>query len=205
MLDIDTYLRVITDNKIMNQWYHIVHYTTDINCCCFCPIASYNHWIISILMIHPYEFCFAFLGFLMVAFTHISWWRHEMKLFSTLLTLCAGNSPVTGEFPSQRPVTRSFEVFFDLRLNKWLSKQSRGWCFETPSRPSWRHCNDSKPKLYVNILRFTVWSTLLQVVLLFYTAMRWLLVKNLTVQVDVCASVMCVCVCCLESLKRHAK
>ena len=37
--------------------------------------------------------------------------------------LCAGNSPVTGEFPAQRPVTRRFDVFFDLRLNKRLSKQ----------------------------------------------------------------------------------
>ena len=41
-----------------------------------------------------------------------------------LLAICAGNSPVTGEFPAQRPVTRSFDVFFDLRLNKRLSKQS---------------------------------------------------------------------------------
>ena len=48
-----------------------------------------------------------------------------MEAFSVLLTLCAGNSPVTGEFPSQRPVTRSFDIFFDLRLNKRLSKQSR--------------------------------------------------------------------------------
>ena len=37
---------------------------------------------------------------------------------SALLALCAGNSPVTGEFPSQRPVMRGFDVFFDLRLNK---------------------------------------------------------------------------------------
>ena len=56
--------------------------------------------------------------------------------------LC-GNSPVTHEFPTQRPVTRSFDVFFDLRLNKWLSKQSWGWWFETPSRPLWRHSNVS--------------------------------------------------------------
>ena len=56
--------------------------------------------------------------------------------------LCAGNSPVTGEFPAQRPVTRSFDVSFDLRLNKRLSKQSWCWWFETPSRPLWRHCND---------------------------------------------------------------
>ena len=65
----------------------------------------------------------------------ISWWRHQMKTMSALLDLCVGNSPVTGEFPSQRPVTRSFDVFFDLRLNKRLSKQSWGWWFETPSCP----------------------------------------------------------------------
>ena len=70
-----------------------------------------------------------------------SWWRHQMETFSALLALCAGNSPVTGEFPSQRPVTRSFDVFFDLHLNKRLSTQSRGWWFETPSQPLWRHCN----------------------------------------------------------------
>ena len=69
------------------------------------------------------------------------WWRHPMETFSALLAICAGNSPVSGEFPAQRPVTRSFDVFFDLRLNKPLSKQSWGWWFETPSRPLWRHCN----------------------------------------------------------------
>ena len=58
-----------------------------------------------------------------------------------LLALCAGNSLVTGEFPAQGPVTRSSDVFFDLRLNKWLSKQSWSWWFETPSLPLWRHCN----------------------------------------------------------------
>ena len=50
-----------------------------------------------------------------------AWWRHQMETFSALLALCAGNSPVTGEFPSQRPVTWSFDVFFDLHLNKRLS------------------------------------------------------------------------------------
>ena len=65
-----------------------------------------------------------------------------MDTFSALLALCARNSLVTGEFPSQRPVARSFDVFFDLRLNKRLSKQSWGWWFETPSRQLWRHCND---------------------------------------------------------------
>ena len=45
-----------------------------------------------------------------------------METFSALLALCAGNSPVTGEFPSQRPVTRSFDVFFN--LNKRLSREA---------------------------------------------------------------------------------
>ena len=45
-----------------------------------------------------------------------------METFSALLAFCAGNSPVPGEFPAQRPVTRSFYVFFDLRLNKRLSR-----------------------------------------------------------------------------------
>ena len=70
-----------------------------------------------------------------------SWWRHQMEPFSALLALCAGNSPVSGEFPAQRPVTRSFDVFFDLRVNKRLSKQSWGWRFETLSRSLWRHRN----------------------------------------------------------------
>ena len=71
-----------------------------------------------------------------------TWWRHQMETFSALLTICAGNSPVTGEFPAQRPVTRSFDVFFDLRLNERLSKQSWGWWFETQLRSIWRHCNE---------------------------------------------------------------
>ena len=65
------------------------------------------------------------------------------KKVSALLALCAGNSPVTSEFPAQRPMTRSFDVFSDLRLNKRLRKQSWGWWFEAPSCWLWRHCNIS--------------------------------------------------------------
>ena len=65
--------------------------------------------------------------------------RHQMETFSVLLALCAGNSPVTSEFPLQRPVTRSFDVFFDLGLNKLLSKRLWLWWFEMPSRSLWRH------------------------------------------------------------------
>ena len=88
---------------------------------------------------------------------HTTWWRHQMKTFSVLLALCTGNSPVTGEFPSQRPVTQSFDVFFDLRLNKQLSNQSWGWWFETPSRSLWRHCNEIlqiSPTMVIYVLRF---------------------------------------------------
>ena len=49
-----------------------------------------------------------------------------------VMALCVGNSPVTGEFISQRPVTRSFDVFFDLCLNNGLSEQSRRRWFEMP-------------------------------------------------------------------------
>ena len=50
----------------------------------------------------------------------------------------------TGQFPAQRPVTRSFDVFLDLHPNKRLNKQSWSWWFETPSRSLWRHCNDAR-------------------------------------------------------------
>ena len=70
-----------------------------------------------------------------------AWWRHQMETFSAVLAICAGNSPVPGEFRTQRPETRSFDVFFDLRLNKRLSKRSWGWWFETLSCPLRRQCN----------------------------------------------------------------
>ena len=69
------------------------------------------------------------------------WWRHQMETFSVLLASWAGNSPVTGEFPAQRPVTRSFDVFYDLRLNQQLSKQWRRRWFEMPWRSLWHICN----------------------------------------------------------------
>ena len=62
-----------------------------------------------------------------------------METFFALLAIYAGNSPVSCELPAQRPVTQSFDVFFDLRLNKLLSKQWWGWWLKTLSRPSWRH------------------------------------------------------------------
>ena len=71
----------------------------------------------------------------------LTWWRHQMQTFTALLALCVGIPRVTGGFPSQRPVTRTFDVFLDLCLNKRLCKRSRHR-FETPSCSLWRHSND---------------------------------------------------------------
>ena len=84
-----------------------------------------------------------------------SWWRHQMETFSALLVLCAGTLPASGEFISQRPVTQSFDVFFDLRLNKRLSKQSWCWWFQTPSCSLWRHC---KNPLWTSLYMLGKWE-----------------------------------------------
>ena len=92
-----------------------------------------------------------------------------MEIFSALLAICAGNSPVTGEFPTQRPVTRSFDVYFDLRPNERLSKQWWGWWFETLSRSLWRHRNELKSdeislmhNIHFNCNRFAIFHRTLQ-------------------------------------------
>ena len=104
----------------------------------------------------------------------VAWCRHQMETFSALLAICAGNSPGTGEFPAQRPLTRSFGVFFDLRLNKRLSEQCWGWWFETLSRPLWRHRNGQ------DIIRCLILSLLIAILLetrtfqgVFYCRMHW--------------------------------
>ena len=56
-----------------------------------------------------------------------------MEIFSALLALCVGNSPVPGEFPAERPVTRSFDVFFDTCRNKPLRNNREAGDFR-------RHC-----------------------------------------------------------------
>ena len=73
---------------------------------------------------------------------------------------------VTGGIPSQRPVSRTFDVFFDLRLTKRLSKHSRCRWFETQSRSLWRHCNACRRLLWKrdhqneeNCIRFHLWVT----------------------------------------------
>ena len=87
----------------------------------------------------------------------LPWWLHQMETCSVLLAHCAGNSQVTDEFPSQSPVMQSFDVFFDLCLNKRLGKQSWGWWFELSSCSLWCHCNGSKDSQNVH-----TWWTIIQ-------------------------------------------
>ena len=95
--------------------------------------------------------------------THIYWnWTHTVQsMFLSMIMMTSSNENIfrvtgplcgeftgPGEFPAQRRVTRSFDVFFDLRLNKRLSKQPWGWWFETPSWSLWCHCNVFKLTCY---------------------------------------------------------
>ena len=104
--------------------------------------SRFDYHMVNFMVITYYKFTTpVFETIMRIDFSVIAWWRHQMETFSAVLALSARNSPVTGELPAQRPVTRSFDVFFHLCLNKRLSKQSRGWWFETPSCSLWRHCN----------------------------------------------------------------
>ena len=77
------------------------------------------------------------------------------NIFRVTSPLC-GEFTGPGEFHTQKPVTRNFHVFFDLHLNKGLSKQLWGWWFETLSRPLWRQCNgisDAEPPFYTQCMQ----------------------------------------------------
>ena len=68
--------------------------------------------------------------------------RRYRAHYDVIVMVCEGYPPVSGGFPKQRPLAQCFDVFFDLRLNKRLSKQSRRRWSEKPSSSLWRHCND---------------------------------------------------------------
>ena len=120
----------------------------------------FGYSIYTIAIKYPHSLVALYCAVVLLWFTSVShvFYQHDdvikMESFSALLAICAGNSPVAGEFPAQRPVTLSFDVFFDLRLNKRLCEQSWGWWFETPSHPLWRHRNAYGQKLlYCQSLR----------------------------------------------------
>ena len=75
--------------------------------------------------------------------------RHQMETFSSFLALGAGNSPVTSEFPTQRPVTLSFDVFSDFCLSERLGKQSSRRWFGTPWRTLWRHYKGKLKRFHI--------------------------------------------------------
>ena len=81
--------------------------------------------------------------YLHTGITHVGLYDNviKWKLFRVTGLLC-GEFTGPGEFTAQRPVTRIFDVFSDLRQNIRLSKQPRGWWFETPSWSLWRQCNE---------------------------------------------------------------
>ena len=68
------------------------------------------------------------------------WWHHQMETFSASLVLCAGNSPVTGEFPCKGHWRGALMISLICTLNKRLIKHSWGWWFEASLCPLWRHC-----------------------------------------------------------------
>ena len=127
----------MVNHMLSKVWNEITDYFPNFNGCA----VDVSEWLSELIHVHVIIYTFWNLRQSMLVHTSMTWWRHQMETFSALLAICAGNSPVSGEFPAQRTVTRSFDVFFDLRLHKWLSKQSWGWWFETLSRPLWRHRN----------------------------------------------------------------
>ena len=86
---------------------------------------------------------------------HIMMTSSNENIFRVTGHLC-GNSPVPGEFRAQRPVTRSFDVFLDLYLNKQVSKQSWGWWSETLTSSLWRQFNVIHHLLHIK------WTQVLQ-------------------------------------------
>ena len=113
------------------------------------PIMTSLYWVGVLVWVRCWGIILDIIKIFRKHLTHyfMAWWRHQMETFSALLVICAGNSPVPGEFPTQRPVTRSFDAYFDLRPNKRLSKQSWDWCFETLSLPLWRLSVTESPSI----------------------------------------------------------
>ena len=121
--------------------------------------SSFTFYSLALLLPPYFQWCFIVIICMCASFymsVHCQWWRHQMKTFSALLALCEGNPPVTGGFPSQRPVTRSFDVFFHLHMDKRLNKQSRRRWFETASSSLWRHCHAEMTK--ISMFNQSIWK-----------------------------------------------
>ena len=129
-------------------------------CICKSPVIWLHSTILIILSSHAHgslclylmEFCIKLkekIRMYALSLSHLhnepqiwcKWWYHDdvikWKHFPRFWPFVR----VPGDFPTQRPVMRNFDVFFDLRPNIRLSKHWWGWWFETPSHQLWRHCN----------------------------------------------------------------
>ena len=164
--------------------------------CPFLLHLFYQHWVIVRLSQSKYSMILKYMGNLIATWTQqrqqdankilgiyflvqehshsktgVKWTPYMVtssngNIFRVTGPLC-GEFTGPGEFPAQRPVTRSFDVVFDLRLNTQLSKQPWGWWFETPSWSLWRHFNDLIASgitlykhIYQGIIRGLVWYML---------------------------------------------
>ena len=102
-----------------------------------CRLAEgYHSWQWILLSKHMAIPMCSYLDSLGIVHDDVIKWKHFPRYWPFVRGIHRSS-----EFPVQRPVTRSFRVFFDLHPNKRLRKQWWGWWFETPSRPVWCHCN----------------------------------------------------------------
>ena len=138
-------LTLIADGCLLKKGTHT--YTNNRFMLASLDIFVYYYWNCDIALCN--SFCFPFAdGTSYGQIILVSKYQFHMMtssngdIFRVTGPLC-GEFTGPGEFPTQRPVTRSFDVFFDLRLNKRLSKQPRGWWFQTQLWSLWRHCNDN--------------------------------------------------------------
>ena len=135
----------------LNHWSLLITYSNYfLKRKAFCVLALISLKFVFIKVYVSIQIAFKFVFFKPSSFVQVMACRWTGDKF--MMTSSNGNSfrvagHLCGEFiglrwiPAQRPVTRSFDVFFDLRLKERFSKQSWGWWFETSSRPLWRHRN----------------------------------------------------------------
>ena len=114
----------------------------------------------------------------------MSWWRHQMEAFSTLLAICAGNSPATGKFSSQRPVTRSFDVFF---ICAWTN----GWANHRDAGDLRRHCAHYGTTVMCPLWSYDKGSVIQTFNILFCITLQKFLNKQLSCQW--CVTLWCSC------------
>ena len=146
--------------QILYNIFHTTH--TQFYCYLLCCGYIISYWLIYqylLGLLHWHSGPWAIIWFFM--FTRQAMMTSSNgNIFRVTGPLC-GEFTGPGEFPTQRPVTRSFDVFFDLRLNKRLSKQPWGWWFETLSWSLWRQCNGACACNFITQMAPSSWLVLI--------------------------------------------